>query len=63
MTDKIETFRKRIRGEMTDDQKKRANALANDLMRKDGLDPVKDQKKRPAYFTKACEIILSEESK
>ena len=43
---------------MTDEQKKRANDLANEMMRRDGLDPVKDQKKRPAYFTQACEIVL-----
>ena len=37
---------------------KRANALANEMMRADGLDPAKDQKKRVQYYMLAREKML-----
>ena len=48
------------RGGMTSAQQKAANKLANELMRADGLDPVKDQKLRVQYYIRAKADILTD---
>ena len=42
-------------------QRKLLNQLDNDMMRADGLDPVKQQKQRPAYVEKARAKLQEEE--
>ena len=37
---------------------KLANKMANEMMREDGLDPVKDQKLRVQYYMRARERLL-----
>ena len=40
------------------EHQKRANALANEMMRAEGLDPVAQQKLRVQYYMRAREKIL-----
>ena len=45
---------------ITGEQQKAANKLANERMRADGLDPVKDQRKRMQYYMAARADVVAD---
>jgi hypothetical protein len=44
---------------MSPEEANRANWLADNAMRLHGLDPVRDEHRRPPYFERACEIVTT----